>query len=58
MYHFQVKTVASSTAINPVRKIPSKVPARPMEATGAPSLEFFFKFRRSAPNKVPHVPEM
>ena len=40
----------------PVKKMPSKVPALPMEATGAPNSGIFFKFNKSAPLRVPKEP--
>ena len=42
--------------VRPVKKIPSNVPAPPMEAIGAPSPRIFPKFKRSAPIKVPKLP--
>ena len=47
---------ASSTAMMPVRKMPSKVPAPPIEATGAPSPGTASRLRRSAPISVPRLP--
>jgi hypothetical protein len=47
---------ASSTARMPVRKMPSNVPAPPIEATGAPSPAILSRFRRSAPISVPIEP--
>ena len=47
---------ASSTAMIPVRKTPSKVPAPPIEATGGPKLASLSIFIRSAPMSVPKVP--
>jgi hypothetical protein len=40
----------------PVRKIPSKVPAPPMEATGAPKPCTPPRLSRSAPMSVPRLP--
>ncbi len=48
--------LASSTATIPVRKIPSKVPAPPIEATGAPSPRTTPRLSRSAPIRVPRLP--
>ena len=48
----------SRTATMPVRKTPSKVPAPPIEATGAPSPRIRSRLSRSAPIKVPMQPEM
>src|SRR5262249_31130106 len=48
---------ARSPAIMPVRKTPSKVPAPPMETTGAANSLIRSRFRRSAPIKVPIEPE-
>jgi len=45
-----------STARIPVRKMPSKVPAPPMDATGAFSLLILCRLSRSAPIRVPNVP--
>ncbi len=39
----------------PLKKIASKVPAPPMEATGAPNLVISPKFMRSAPMRIPMV---
>jgi len=47
---------ASSTAMMPVRKMPSKVPAPPIDATGAPSPRTASRLRRSAPISVPRLP--
>ena len=47
---------ASSTARMPVRKMPSKVPAPPIEATGAPRPLILSRLRRSAPTSVPIEP--
>ncbi len=49
---------ASRTATIPVRKIPSKVPAPPIDATGAPRSRSLRRFRRSAPMSVPTTPLM
>jgi hypothetical protein len=45
---FLVIVAAIKTARIPVRKIPSNVPAPPMEATGAPSPVILPRFKRSA----------
>ena len=37
----------------PVRKMPSNVPAPPMEAMGVPSSAIFLRLSKSAPMKVP-----
>src|SRR5574337_1389038 len=47
---------ASRTARIPVKKIPSNVPAPPMDAIGAPSPWILSRFNRSAPIKVPRLP--
>ena len=47
---------ASRTARMPVRKMPSNVPAPPIEATGAPSPPILSRFIRSAPIRVPIEP--
>ena len=47
---------ASRTARMPVRKMPSKVPAPPIEATGAPRPLILSRLRRSAPMSVPIEP--
>ena len=47
---------ASSTARMPVKKMPSKVPAPPIEATGAPSPLILSRLSRSAPMSVPMEP--
>ncbi len=52
------KMVASKTATIPVRNMPSKVPAPPIETTGAPSPRSLSRFKRSAPMSVPRVPEI
>ena len=44
-----------STAIMPPKKMASKVPAPPMEATGAPNLGISRNFSKSAPIKIPRV---
>src|ERR1700722_12883310 len=44
---------ASSTARIPVRKMPSNVPAPPIEATGAPRPLILSRLDRSAPISVP-----
>jgi hypothetical protein len=46
----------SSTAIRPLKKTPSKVPAPPMLTIGAPRSRILFRFIRSAPISVPRVP--
>src|SRR5882757_1361182 len=51
-----VATPASRTARMPVRKMPSKVPAPPIEATGAPRPVILSRLRRSAPMRVPIEP--
>ena len=40
----------------PLKNTPSNVPAPPMLATGAPSLDIFLRFNKSAPKSVPSVP--
>ena len=40
----------------PVRNTPSKVPAPPMLATGAPSFLMMPRLERSAPISVPRTP--
>src|ERR1700732_3900227 len=47
---------ASRTARIPVRKMPSNVPAPPIEATGAPSPPILSRLSRSAPISVPIEP--
>src|SRR5262245_47242216 len=47
---------ARSTARIPVKNTPSKVPAPPMDTTGAPSPLILWRFMRSAPTSVPIVP--
>src|SRR5882724_341869 len=47
---------ASRTARIPVRKMPSNVPAPPIEATGAPRPPILSRLRRSAPISVPIEP--
>jgi hypothetical protein len=54
--HARREKPASSTAMMPVRKMPSKVPAPPIEATGAPSPRTASRLRRSAPISVPRLP--
>src|SRR6266851_4275060 len=51
-----VATPASRTARMPVRKMPSNVPAPPIEATGAPRPVILSRFMRSAPISVPIEP--
>jgi hypothetical protein len=48
---------ASSTATIPVMKIPSKVPAPPMETRGAPRRGTSLSRRMSAPMSTPSVPQ-
>ena len=48
---------ARSTANRPVRKIPSNVPAPPIEAIGAPSSASRCRFIKSAPINVPRLPD-
>jgi hypothetical protein len=48
--------LASNTATMPVKKMPSKVPAPPIEATGAPRPCTAPRLRRSAPISVPRLP--
>jgi hypothetical protein len=48
--------LAISTATIPIRKMPSKVPAPPIEATGAPSPRMLPRLSRSAPIRVPRLP--
>lgn len=48
---------ARRTAIRPVKNTPSKVPAPPMLAIGAPSLVMPRRFVRSAPTRAPIDPE-
>jgi len=47
-----------STARMPARKMPSKVPAPPMLATGAPRRLMAWRLLRSAPMRVPRTPEV
>src|ERR1700721_167699 len=47
---------ASKTARIPVRKMPSKVPAPPIEAIGAPRPLILSRLERSAPISVPIEP--
>jgi hypothetical protein len=49
---------ASSTAMIPVRKMPSNVPAPPIDTTGVRSVARFLRLSRSAPINTPNVPEM
>ena len=49
---------ASRTATMPVRKIPSKVPAPPIDATAVPILRISLRRSRSAPINTPIVPQM
>jgi len=53
---YGLNILASRTANAPVRKIPSKVPAPPIEATGAPSPSILPRLRRSAPIRQPSEP--
>ena len=46
-----------SPATRPVRNTPSKVPAPPIETTGAPSSPSRYRFKRSAPIRAPIEPE-
>jgi hypothetical protein len=55
---FPVTSAASNTDRIPVRKMPSKVPAPPIDATGAPSPCILSRFRMSAPINVPRLPAM
>jgi 2-oxo-hept-3-ene-1,7-dioate hydratase len=48
--------LASSTARMPIRKMPSNVPAPPIDATGAPSPCTLARLSRSAPISVPRLP--
>ena len=48
--------LASSTATIPIRKMPSNVPAPPIEATGAPSPRMALRLSKSAPISVPRLP--
>jgi hypothetical protein len=48
--------LAMSTARIPMTNMPSKVPAPPIEATGAPSPPTLSRLRRSAPISVPRLP--
>src|SRR3954468_6713990 len=50
--------LASSTAKMATRKIPSNVPAPPMDATGAPIPCTLSRLSRSAPMRVPRLPPM
>jgi hypothetical protein len=59
--HFHAMAVsgyspAIITAIMPLKKTPSNVPAPPMLATGAPTLEILGRFTKSAPINVPSTP--
>ncbi len=56
--HRLKEKLANSTANMPVRKMPSKVPAPPMDATGAPIPWILSRLRRSAPTSVPRLPLM
>jgi hypothetical protein len=47
---------ASKTAMIPERKTPSKVPAPPIEAIGAPTCLITPRFVKSAPMRVPSTP--
>ena len=51
-----VYTPARRTATMPLRKMPSKVPAPPMLAMGAPSFLIALRFDKSAPISVPRTP--
>jgi len=48
--------LANSTAMIPVTKMPSKVPAPPIDATGAPRSGIFGRLSKSAPISVPRLP--
>ena len=50
--------LAIRTATIPIRKMPSKVPAPPIEATGAPRPRMRPRLSRSAPISVPRLPPM
>src|SRR6516225_1893254 len=50
------KRLASSTARMLVKDMPSKVPAPPIEATGAPRPRTLSRLVRSAPISVPRLP--
>ena len=50
--------LARRTANIPVRKMPSNVPAPPMDATGAPRPFILFRLSRSAPISVPNEPQI
>ena len=54
--HYLKLIYASITAMIPLRKIPSKVPAPPMLATGAPRRGITWRFVKSAPINVPKTP--
>ncbi len=42
----------------PIKNIPSKTPAPPIDSNPGPSLLAFLKFKISAPIKVPKTPEI
>jgi uncharacterized protein YciI len=48
--------LANNTATIPMRKMPSNVPAPPIEATGAPSPRMAPRLSKSAPISVPRLP--
>jgi hypothetical protein len=52
----QGQMLASSTAMMAVTKMPSNVPAPPIEATGAPRSEILSRLVKSAPISVPSDP--
>jgi len=52
----RVVRLPSKTARILVRNMPSKVPAPPIDATGAPRLAILSRFMRSAPINVPSDP--
>src|SRR5262245_32015920 len=47
--------LANSTATIPIRKMPSNVPAPPIEATGAPNPRIAPRLSKSAPIRVPKL---
>ena len=54
---FKVSNVViEGNQLLPVKKMPSNVPAPPMEATGAPRSPMIPRFMRSAPISVPMDP--
>ena len=48
----------STTAMIPLRNTPSKVPAPPIDATPAPRFRSLCRLSRSAPIRVPSVPDI